>query len=345
MAEELPSTKAKEIVVSYLSQAHVSSSIMQEVGALLKGTLGEEWVAEAWSRAMRGLSDKDFLSRMQAGQDQSRLGEQVILDCISTITEGPIAALSESPDRFFDLGTLISSMGYWEMHMGDVASIDRESAPELTEIVRLIARGLNLDHGRLKSETEVMRANLKLPGERLWEVPQNKQEPDWEALRSVKADVTLLGRALVNPSKLISWNAMRLLNGRTFSGQERASLQDEFSRANCNLRFWGAIASQLWEEEAFGLLNRKLAHCKNSSCGDLYRPLIKSARNESELQLAVQVTIAGVGLAAPARAQKAAQALEDIRVSDIREHCEELSALLLVWKERGSWCWRCQKEV
>ena len=345
VAEEILEIRAKEIVVRYLTRANVSVGITEEVRIALAASPAKEWVAEAYLHAMRGLTDKDLFSQMQEGQDQSRSGEIVFLDCVMGITREPAKASSDTSDRFLDLGTLVSSMGYWDMSMGDMISIDSDTAPELTEVIKGIVSGLKLDLGRLRFETSVMRAKLSSPRERMWEVPQNKQEPDWDTIRKQPATVTLLAKALDHRSQFVSRNAVRLLNGRTYTSDEKAALGVQFKVASRNLRFWGSLASQLWGDQAFNHLRQKLIVCKTSSCGDLYIPLLQSSNNESERELAVKMTVDAAGAANPAIAERAAKALRSVESLHLHQHADKLSELLTVWKERGSWCWRCQETV
>ncbi len=174
---------------------------------------------------------------------------------------------------------------------------------------------------------------------------ENKQEPDWDLTRKSSTNVRLLAKALEHPSQLLAWNATRLLNGRTYADIERANLREQFLGAKRNLRLWGALAPQIWGDEAFSILRARLATCQTVACGELYAPLISVSKNDEELLIAVQLIVEAVGSPTPKLSERAAEALRSVDSRHLSEHCREFTRLLTLWKDNGSWCSYCQKSV
>jgi hypothetical protein len=346
IVDEFPNDEAETFIVGFLSRAQISVGIFQAVQEAFAEPPAKAWVDKGNAIVTKGHSDRELLAQMMEGQDRSRLGEIALLNCVVALSNSNNHLLAPHPaERFVELGMLLSSMGYWEMAAGDLIPLDEASSPELTEVLRGMAIGLSLDVGKLKAESQLMLQKLRAPSERLWVIPNNKQEPNWELTRKAPLDVKLLAKALQHTCELLAWNATRLLNGRSFTQDDRNYLKDQLFSSKRNLRLWGALARLIWNTEAFDVLRTRLEAGGTIACGDLYSPLLGSAKNDGELRIAVGIVVGGVAAGSPKLAEYAADALRDVDARQLSEHCQTLSKLLTHWKETGSWCVYCKQPV
>ena len=351
IAIEIAEQEAENLTVTLLTKGHVSLNTFIAVEKVFSDMPAKAWVQKAHSSMMESAMSRTSFAGLTVeglmnGKSRFERAEIVLFRSIAGVCgHQHFEPAEETEERFAEIGKLLSSMGFWEMGMGDVLALDEETSDQLTEVIRGFMAGLTVDKRRLKLEAEALVHFSSETGGRLMKIARNEREPDFEHAARFPLDIPLLARALDHPSDLVALNASRLLEGRSLSEEERLVLRAGFFASKHNLHLYGSLAQKIWDGDAFEILRERLTIEKGAVRGDLYFWLLRSAVTEGQKDAALQITLDGLASTYPVVAEKAAKALRDADAESLVPRCSELWAMLQRWRTRGSWCDGCKRTV
>lgn len=348
IATELPASAAEKIVTAFLSRGDLASGLIDAAQSKLNEKPYSDWVYQA--RRHWFDSTINFVQTSLKTSEAIRVVQRTILECIiRACGRERDPSLSESSECRL-VGTLLSSMEFWEIDLPDLKRIDTEPSLPLLETLRGMIRGLDLDTYRLSNEANWLLNrpldSSRIPVTPLWRTPRLKRDPDWEKARSSKPDLNLLALALKHASRFVAWNAARLFAVCTDFPSRRELLRDVmFSGQGWTLRLVDMLATPVWAEEAFGEIHERFNKPLSPGCGYLYKPMLRVAGNVEQVQLAIDTALKGAAFHDPKTAELAAEALRTAPTELLVPYRSPVLFLLNVWKRRGSWCYDCKKDV
>jgi hypothetical protein len=348
IATELPASVAEKIVTAFLSRGDLASGLIDAAQSKLNEKPYSDWVY----RARRQWIDStlEFVQTSVKASQALTAVERTIQECI-------IRACGRERDTTFDrpsecrlIGTLLSSMEYWEVSLPDLKSVGTEASPVLVETLRGMIHALDLDPDKLSYEANwLLNRPLDtsgIPERSRWQAQQLKRDPDWRKARDSKPDVNLLADALQHPSRFVAWNAARLFAACGDAPSRRELLRNlMFNGQGWALRLIDMLASSVWGEEAFGEIHGRFGKPLCPGCGYLYKPMLRAAGNLEQVQLAVDTALNGAAFDDPRTAELAAEALRTVPAEVLAPHGSRALELLDIWKSRGSWCYGCKRVV
>ena len=231
-------------------------------------------------------------------------------------------------------------MGFWEATPGDFAAFAL-SKEQLFEVLRGWIAGLGINPLRLADESNCF---LNCDAD-LLNVPHLSGDLNQDRVRSAKLSPSMLLDAMQQPSLFLAKSAAGLFAYNDSPDRGRL-LEDILKNGQGTvLAFVGLFASDVWREDAFPKLLKKVSSPPGDQSGFLYRGLLRSARAGSELQTAIQCCLDGVASSDPALPERAADALRQCSGESLRPHGARIKQLFHHWESRGSWCKRCDRPV
>jgi hypothetical protein len=338
VATELPPDEAKRRITILLKEGRLSLGMVQAIESELNLEPYRAWVLEP-NREHREAMLKAAIQFVQVGSLLKR-AEQ-------TVVESVIAACRASRDEsvrcrcgYKLLGTLFGSMGLWEATAGDFAA-SALSKEQLFEVLRGWIAGLGINPTRLADESNCF---LNCDAD-LMNVPNLSGDLNQDRARSAKLNPSVLLDAMQQPSLFLAKSAARLFAYNDSPDRGRL-LEDVLQNSHGTvLAFVGLFASDVWREDAFPRLLKKVSSLPGDHSGFLYCGLLRSARAGSELQTAIQCCLDGVASSDPALAERAADALRRCSGESLGPHGARIKQLFDHWESRGSWCKRCDRPV
>jgi hypothetical protein len=246
VAQELPCQDAEIAVVGFLTRKNISVSMMAAARSELKEVPYRSWAAKAYSQVTNMAMLAQMFEGMERFEDLSKAANRLLLEGILAACGGERDAATSLHSGDPLLGTLLSSMGFWQLTLSDVASIGTSGLATLQEVMRGMITVLGLDTEQLSKEVNSF---LNRSGD-LLEIPQIDAKPDWNKIHGANLNVQALAEALLHESWLIAWNAARLFEACSDQPSRQDLLRNALHNGHGrNLSLVGSLAHDVWGDD------------------------------------------------------------------------------------------------
>jgi hypothetical protein len=338
IANDLPFDDAKFRIVAFIKSKDISISMSEAIRDELQGEPFEAVVQEA-QREEQEASISQFQYMFEI-YEQSKRAQQRAMELLITACGAPRDVNMKCRCGYKSLGSLFSSMEFWDATAGDFGSA-AFAERALVEVLRGWIAGLNLNPATLAQESNCFINS----GSPLLKLPRIKRELNAERVWAANINIPLLGEAMQQRSWFLAVSAAQLF--AVTDSPDRGQTLDALLEAekNKSLRFVGYFANSVWGSVAFQKLLNKISKPAGDQSGFLYAGLLQCARNPSERGAAIVASLNAVRSNYPAGAVRAAEALMQCSADDLATHEAEIRELFRYWEKRGSWCERCRKPV
>jgi hypothetical protein len=344
VAKELPEETAEEKIRAFLSQSYISVGLVEAIQNGLTEEPYSTWVNRSFSQMIKASvhsmqSFVEGMSPMQAAQVN-------VLLCVLTACGHERVTAQARHSEFPVIGELFGSMGYWELTLRQLfpAGVNKSDAM-LIEVFRGMIAGLSIDADRLARETNAWLDHLSVSQDWFYPSRSAERELDCERVLGASLNLDVIARALQHPSWFVAWNAARLFEISGPTARHSELLKEVLDEGDgATLYIVGALADSVWGNDAFGVLYERLGTNRKRGCAFLYGPMIKAARNPSEVDSAVLKALEGIA-GDSEFAQAAVEALGFAEVRAVTPYFSTIKQLFSDWQHKTSWCDKCQKRV